>query len=150
MSEHYLKLHFCMFKKSQRKHNSLNFYIYFGIFSIKLQSLHVQNLTKNQNLFYMFKTLKLQKWTILVFFKCLYFFLPNVHHSFWKLERILTLMIRRAKGLELMNFFFITHLNTFGSKMFFILEIMDFQNVALTKSCSYLYDRRHECIIYMI
>jgi hypothetical protein len=30
----------------------------------------------------------------------------------------LTLMIRRAKGLELMNIFLITNLNTFGSKMF--------------------------------
>jgi hypothetical protein len=26
---------------------------------------------------------------------------------------------------------------------------MDFENVALTKNCSYLCDRRHECIIYM-
>jgi len=31
------------------------------------------------------------------------FFLPNVHHSFWKLKIILKLMIRRAKGLELMK-----------------------------------------------
>jgi hypothetical protein len=41
-----------------------------------------------------------------------------VHHSFKKLERILTLMIRKAKGLELMNIIFTTNLNTFGSKMF--------------------------------
>jgi len=59
-------------------------------------------------------------------------------------------MIRRAKELELMKIVFTTHLNTFGSKMFFTLEIMDFQNVALIESCSYLCDRRHECIIYMI
>ncbi len=42
-------------------------------------------------------------------------------------------MIRRAKGLELMNYFFITHLNTFDSKVFLTLKIMDFENVALTK-----------------
>jgi len=42
-------------------------------------------------------------------------------------------MIRREKGLELMNFFCITHLNTFGSKVFLTLKIMDFENVALTK-----------------
>jgi hypothetical protein len=36
-----------------------------------------------------------------------------VHHSFKKLERVLTLVIRRAKGLE----FFITHLSTFDYKM---------------------------------
>jgi hypothetical protein len=46
---------------------------------------------------------------------------------------ILTLMIRRVKGLELMKIVFITHLNTFGLKMFLTLKIMDFENVALTK-----------------
>jgi len=60
------------------------------------------------------------------------FFLPNVHHSFWKLERILTLK-RRAKGLELMKFFFITNFSTFGSNVLLTLKIMDFENVTLTK-----------------
>ncbi len=41
-------------------------------------------------------------------------------------------MIRRAKGLELLNFF-ITHLSTFGSKLFLTLKIIDVENVALTK-----------------
>jgi hypothetical protein len=41
-------------------------------------------------------------------------------------------MIRRAKGLELMNSFFITHLSTFGSKVFLTLK-MDFKSVVLTK-----------------
>jgi hypothetical protein len=41
----------------------------------------------------------------------------------------LTLMIRRAKGLD---FIFITHLNTFGSKVLLILKVMDFENVVLT------------------
>jgi hypothetical protein len=45
--------------------------------------------------------------------------LPNVHPFFLLLKRILTLMIRKAKGLELMNFFFIIDLSTFGSKVFF-------------------------------
>ncbi len=62
------------------------------------------------------------------------FLLPNVHHSFWKLKMILTLMIRRAKELELMKIVFITYFSTFGSKMFLTLKIMDFENVALTKS----------------
>jgi hypothetical protein len=47
---------------------------------------------------------------------------------------ILTLMIRRAKELELMKIVFITYFSTFGSKMFLTLKIMDFENVALTKS----------------
>jgi hypothetical protein len=42
-------------------------------------------------------------------------------------------MIKRAKTLELMKIVFITHLNTFGSKMFLTLKIMDFESVALTK-----------------
>jgi hypothetical protein len=49
------------------------------------------------------------------------------------LERILTLIIRKAKGLELMIFFCIADLNTFGSKMFLTLKIMDLKNVPLIK-----------------
>jgi len=49
------------------------------------------------------------------------------------LERILTLMIRKAKGIKLMKIVFITDLNTFDSKMFLTLKIMDFENVILTK-----------------
>jgi hypothetical protein len=49
------------------------------------------------------------------------------------LDRILTLIIRRAKGLELMKIVFITNLNTFGSKVLLTLKIMDFENVTLTK-----------------
>jgi hypothetical protein len=49
------------------------------------------------------------------------------------LERILTLIIRRAKGLELMKIVLITNLNTFGSKMLLTLKIMDFESVTLTK-----------------
>ncbi len=42
-------------------------------------------------------------------------------------------MIKRAKGLELMEIFLITHLNTFGSKVFLTLKIMDFESVILTR-----------------
>jgi hypothetical protein len=48
-------------------------------------------------------------------------------------------MIRRAKGLEMMKIVFINHLNTFDSKVLLTLTTMDFENVALTKSCSYIY-----------
>jgi hypothetical protein len=43
------------------------------------------------------------------------------------------LIIRRAKGFELMKIVFIIDLNTFGSKMLLTLKIMDFENVPLTK-----------------
>jgi hypothetical protein len=39
-------------------------------------------------------------------------------------------MIKKAKGLELMKIDFITHLSTFGSKVFLNLKIIDFENVA--------------------
>jgi hypothetical protein len=61
------------------------------------------------------------------------FFLPNVHHSFFRLERILTFMIKKAQGLELMKIVCITNLSTFGSKVFLTLEIMNFENMPLTK-----------------
>jgi hypothetical protein len=37
-------------------------------------------------------------------------------------------MIKKAKGFQLMKIIFITHLNTFGSKVFLTLKIMDFEN----------------------
>jgi hypothetical protein len=58
-------------------------------------------------------------------------FLPTKCAPFiLKLERILTLMIRNAKGLELMKIVFITNFSTFGSKMLLTLKIMDFESVA--------------------
>jgi hypothetical protein len=42
-------------------------------------------------------------------------------------------MIRRAKEFEVIIFFFIINLNTFGSKILLTLKIMDFENVPLTK-----------------
>jgi hypothetical protein len=71
----------------------------------------------------MFKTFKPQEWIIIFFFQ-MSFFLPNVQHSFLKLKRILILMIRKAKGLELMKNVFIKHLNTFGSKVILTLNII--------------------------
>jgi hypothetical protein len=42
-------------------------------------------------------------------------------------------MIRRANIFDMMNYFFITDLSTFGSKVFLTLKIMDFENVLSTK-----------------
>jgi hypothetical protein len=49
------------------------------------------------------------------------------------MERILTLIIKKAKRLELTNCFFITHLSTFGSKVILTLKSMDFENMPLMK-----------------
>ncbi len=43
------------------------------------------------------------------------------------------MIIRSAKGLQLMKNIFITHLSTFSSKVNLTLQIMDLENVALTK-----------------
>jgi hypothetical protein len=53
-------------------------------------------------------------------------------------------MIKKAKGIELMKFVFITNLNTFGSKVLWIWIWV------FNKICSWLCDRGHECTIYMI
>jgi hypothetical protein len=42
-------------------------------------------------------------------------------------------MIRKAKVIELRKIIFIINLNTFGSKLFLTLKIIDFENVPLTK-----------------
>jgi hypothetical protein len=42
-------------------------------------------------------------------------------------------MITKAKGFELMIFFLIIDLSTFGSKMLLSLKIMKFENVLLIK-----------------
>jgi hypothetical protein len=42
-------------------------------------------------------------------------------------------MIKKAQGLELMKIVCITNLSTFGSKVFLTLEIMNFENMPLTK-----------------
>ncbi len=43
------------------------------------------------------------------------------------------MIIRRAKGFELMKIVFVTHLSTFGSKVFLTLKIMDFENLSSPK-----------------
>jgi len=81
--------------------------------------LHVQNT----------QTLRIEG---LVFFQTSYFS-TKCAPFLKKLKSILTLMIRKEKGFELMKIFFITNLSTFGSKMLLTLKIMDFEIVGLTK-----------------
>jgi hypothetical protein len=97
----------------------------------------------------MFKALKLQEWTIIVFFQTS-FFSNKCAPFFLKIGKDFSIDDKRAKGLELMKIIFITHLSTFGSKMLLTLKILDFENVALTKVVHIFCDRGHECIIYMI
>jgi hypothetical protein len=109
------------------KHNNLDYHNFLKNISInyKIYTLKAWHKSKKN---YMFKAFKPWKWTIFIFSNIL-FSLPNVHHSFWKLKTILTLMIRRAKGLELMKIIFIINLSTFAQKCFWPWKIIDFQNV---------------------
>jgi hypothetical protein len=43
------------------------------------------------------------------------------------------LIIIKVEKIELMKFVFITHWNTFGSKVLLTLKVIDFENVILTK-----------------
>ncbi len=131
MNGHSLKLYFYMFGKSQGKHNNLDFHKMFLEYFSLIANFICLKIDTNKKCFYMFKELKPWELIILIFFK--YFFFTNVHHSFWKLKKILTLMIRRANGLELMKIAFITNLSTFGSNMLLTLKTMDFKILPLTK-----------------
>jgi len=133
---HSFKLHFCMFEISQGKHNSLNCHNELLECFQLIVKFTCQNLTQIKFFLHVqnIQTLKVDNF----FFPQTSFFLPNVYHSFWQLERILTLMIRRAKGFELMS--------TFG----FDLVTYGFLKCAFNKSCSCLYDRGYEFIIYII
>ncbi len=130
MNGHSIKLQFCMFEKSQGKHNSLNWQKFLKNIFHWLQSTYVQSLTQIKNVFTCSKHSNLKN-AQSFFFKP-FFFLPNVHHLFWKLERILTLNIKRAKGLEIM-LFLNNQFEHIWFKCVFTLKIMDFENVALTK-----------------
>jgi hypothetical protein len=59
-------------------------------------------------------------------------------------------MISREKVLELMKKNYIKNLNTFDFKCVFDLENYGFKKCGLNKRCSYLCDKGHECIIYLI
>ncbi len=98
--------------------------------------LHVQSI----------QTLKVDS---LCFFQ-MSFFKPNVQHSFWKLEKNLKLMIRRAKRTWLDEDYFHHSFEHIWLKNVFDLENYGFWKCGFTKSYSYICDRGHECIIYTI
>ncbi len=73
MSGHSLKLHFCMFKISWVKHNSLdcrNFLEYF----LLIKKITCSKFDKNKKYFCMFKALKSWKWTVICFSKPFFFY----------------------------------------------------------------------------
>jgi hypothetical protein len=84
VNEHFLKLYFYMFEKSQRKHNNLNCHNFLEYFSI-IAKFTCSKLDTNQKCFYMFKTFRPQKWTIFVFFKHFFFYqMCTIPFENWK------------------------------------------------------------------
>ncbi len=84
--------------------------IYFGIGCI-IAKFKCSKFDVNQNSFYSTQISKVDS----PFFSKILFSLLNVHHSFSKLERILTMMIKESKAIEIDEIHFY---NTFGSNMF--------------------------------
>ncbi len=127
MSWHSLKLQFYMFEHKG------NMIVWIAIkvcviFSINCKVYMLKVLHKSK-MFLHVQNIQTSKMYCLFFFKPL-FFLRNVHHCFWKLERTLTLM---TKGLELMKIIFIIDLITSSSNVLLTLKIMDFENAGLIK-----------------
>jgi hypothetical protein len=73
-----------------------------------------------------------------------------MHHSASILQRILTLMIKKSKAIEIDEIHFTTHMNTFDSNMFLALKIMNFEDVVLTKIIHFYVIKEHDNITYMI
>jgi len=120
VSGHSLKLHFCMFERSQRKFNSLDCHKFFIIFSINCK-VYMFKVWHKSKMFSHVQNIQISRVDNPYFFQMSFFF-TKLHYSFWKLERILTLIIRTAKGLELMNFFFTTNLSTFDQLLYYHLH----------------------------
>jgi hypothetical protein len=106
VSGHSSKLNFCMFERSQGKHNNLEWHNFLEYFSL-IEKFICSRL--------------------------------NTNHFFF--SHIQSIQTSRVDNLC----FFQTC--TFGSKVLLTLNIMDFENAALTKWCSYVCDSWHECII---
>ncbi len=64
----------------------------------------------------MFKALKPQEWTILIFFQ-MFFFPTKCAPFLLKIEEDFNIDDKRAKKFELMKVVYITNFNTFGSNM---------------------------------
>jgi hypothetical protein len=71
VSEHFFKLHFCMFNRSQVKHNSLDYLFFLEMFSI-IYKIYISSLTQIKNVFACSKHSNLESGQSLFFFKLLF------------------------------------------------------------------------------
>jgi len=116
--------------------------IVFGIFSIN-HKVYMFKAWHESKMFFHVQSTQTCRMDNLYFFKHL-FFLSNVHHSFWKLKRILSSMIK-----SMINCFY-DPFEHIWFKSVFDPENYGFWKCGFNKSCSDIYDRWYECIIDMI
>jgi len=79
-----------------------------------------------------------------------FFVFSNVHHSFSKLKWIVILVIKRERKLEIGKIHFYNTFEHFWFKFVFGLENHECSKCIFNKSCSFLCDKKHGCIIYMM
>ncbi len=59
-------------------------------------------------------------------------------------------MIQIAKGIKIENFNFYSTFQHFGSNVVLAIKCMNFEDVFLIKSYSFLCEKTHDCTIYMM
>jgi len=140
-------LWFYNFETSQREHNKLDCQFFF---LLKFHYLFYVSLFKTwcklmmfQKSFCMFQTIMHNGF----FFFQTYFFLSSVHHSFSKLERILTLIIFFKKHFKLLNFI-LKRIWTYLFQICFWFESYEFWKGVFNESYSILCYLKHGYIVY--
>ncbi len=149
MSGHSLKLHFCMFERSQVKHNSLDCHNFVWNIFHYLQSLHSQSLTQIINMFACLKHSNLESGQSLFFFSNVLF---SIKCASFLLKFVKDFNIDHYKGKRTWtdeNCFY-NRFEHIWLKIAFDPNNYGFWKCAFNQSCSCLYDKGNECIIYMI
>jgi hypothetical protein len=78
------------------------------------------------------------------------FFFPNVHHFFSNLKRTLIWWLKEKKGIEIGEIEFYNIYWTPLVQIAFDSKNHKNWKSIFNKSYSFLYDKEHECIIYMM
>jgi hypothetical protein len=137
-------LHFCIFERSQGKHNNLDSHNFLEYFPL-IAKFTFSKLDTNQICFFMFKALKPWEWTP---------FLSNVF--FFYQMCIILLKIGEDFNIEDYkdkrtwtdeNWFYHPFEHIWLKRTF---DLQRFLKCGFNKNYSYICDRGHECIIYMI
>jgi len=143
MNGHFLKLHLNMFERSQG-----NIIIWIVIISINCNFYMLKAWHKSKIFLHVQSTQTLKMGSP-CFFQTSFF--PTKCSPFLlKIGKDFNIDDFKGKSTWLMKKNYIKNLNTFDFKCVFDLENYGFKKCGLNKRCSYLCDKGHECIIYLI